>query len=219
MRIISVNIARPRPNHWKDGVEFTGIDKRPVSGPVAVRAAGPKGGGEVGLEGDRIGDVKHHGGTNQAVYAYAREDYDHFESLLGMELRGGRFGENLTVEGHDLSSARIGERWRGPGGLVMEVTCPRIPCGTFRGWMDRAGWLKTFTKGARPGAYLSVVEPGEVAEGDELEVVARPDHEVTIELFFRAAMGEKALIPKVLEAPSLAPEEAASLRSRLDDER
>ena len=216
MRILSVNVGRPRDNPWKDDLEFTGIDKRPVTGPVTVTAPGPKGDGGVGLAGDRVGDAKHHGGALQAVYAYSREDYGHFEALLGRELHAGVFGENLTTEGHDLSEARIGERWKGGAGLVLEVTCPRIPCGTFRGWMGVPGWLKTFTREARPGAYLSVVEPGPVERGDELEVAERPDHDVTIAMFFKAAMGERELIPKVLEAPSLAPEETAFLRERYD---
>lgn len=214
MRILSVNVGRPRDNPWKDEPGFTGIDKRPVPGPVAVTAPGPKGEGGVGLAGDRVGDVKHHGGALQAVYAYSREDYGHFAALLGRELRAGVFGENLTVEGHDLSAARIGERWRSASGLLLEVTCPRTPCGTFRGWMDVPGWLRTFTREARPGAYLSVVEPGTVARGEELEVVDRPDHEVTIAMFFKAAMGERDLIPEVLKAPSLAPESAAELLRR-----
>ncbi len=214
MRILSVNVGKPRDNPWKDDAEFTGIDKRPVAGPVAVTAPGPKGDGSVGLAGDRVGDVQNHGGTEQAVYAYSREDYGHFEALLGYDLRAGMFGENLTVEGHDLSEARIGERWSGDGGLLLEVTCPRIPCNTFRGWMAVRGWLKTFTREARPGAYLSVVEPGTVEQGGELDVVERPDHDVTVAMFFKAAMGERDLIPRVLEAPSLAPADAAFLRSR-----
>ncbi|GAB3646674.1 MOSC domain-containing protein [Glycomyces tarimensis] len=217
MNILSVNVGRPRPNPWKRDTEFTGIDKRPVEGPVAVTAPGPKGDGSVGLAGDRAGDQQHHGGPTQAVYAYSREDYNHFETLLGRELHAGAFGENLTTAGHDLSEARIGERWRSAGGLVLEVTCPRIPCGTFRGWIGERGWLKTFSREARPGAYLSVVAPGAIAQGDELEVVDRPDHDVTIGMFFRALMGERDLIPKVLEAPALAPSEAAQLRARYNE--
>ncbi|WP_100448312.1 MOSC domain-containing protein [Glycomyces xiaoerkulensis] len=212
MRIISVNIAHPRANEWKQDVEFTGIDKRPVAGPVAVRAAGPKPSGEVGLAGDRVGDLKHHGGTDQAVYAYAREDYDRFESVLGRKLPDGGFGENLTVTGHDLSAARIGERWSGPGGLVLEVTGPRIPCGTFRGWIGERGWLKTFTAEARPGAYLRVAAPGEVAAGAELEVVDRPEHKITVEALFRANMGDRDAALELLRSPHLDESEAADLR-------
>ena len=216
VRILSVNVGRPRPNPWKK-LEFTGIDKRPVDGPVAVTVPGPKGEGSVGLAGDKVGDKQNHGGPTQAVYAYSREDYDHFETLLGREFGAGAFGENLTTEGHDLSEARFGECWRGPRGLVLRVEGARIPCGTFRGWIGERGWLKTFTKEARPGAYLSVVTPGDVAEGDEFEVFDRPDHGVTVAMFFRAAMGERDLIPKVLEAPGLAESEKAFLRRRYDE--
>lgn len=203
MRIISVNIGNPRPNVWKDGAGFTAIDKCPVEGPVAVRAAGPKPSGEVGLAGDRVGDVRSHGGTDQAVYAYAREDYDRFETLLGRELRNGMFGENLTVAGRDLSEARSGERWRGPDGLVLEVTNPRIPCGTFRGWIDEKGWLKTFTREVRPGVYLKVVVPGTVARGTELEAIDGPDNGPTTAKLFRAAMGDRGLAMELLASRAL----------------
>ncbi|HEX6194575.1 MAG TPA: MOSC domain-containing protein [Jiangellaceae bacterium] len=203
MRIVSVNIGKPRPNVWKAGAEFTGIDKHPVEGSVEVRAARAKPSGEVGLAGDRVGDVRNHGGANQAVYAYARADYDHFEKILGRELRSGMFGDNLTVEGYDLCQARSGERWRGPDGLVLEVTSPRIPCGTFRGWMDEKGWLRTFTKQARSGAYLKVVAPGAVAKGIELEIVYRPDNDLTMTNLFRAGMGDRELATRFLDSGAL----------------
>ncbi len=213
MRIVSVNIGKPRPNEWKAGAGFTGIDKHPVEGPVEVRAAGAKPSGEVGLAGDRVGDVRNHGGTNQAVYAYSRADYDHFEKILGRELRNGVFGDNLTVEGYDLCRARSGERWRGPDGLVLEVTSPRVPCGTFRGWMDEKGWLRTFTEQARSGAYLKVVAPGAVARGTELEIVYRPDNDLTITDLFRAGMGDRELATRFLDSGALNEEMAGYLRA------
>ena len=216
MKIVSVNVGRPRENPWKSDPDATYIDKRPVAGPVAVTSPGPKGDGSVGLEGDRVGDVEHHGGTDQAVYAYAGEDYAYFNALVGRDFGPGAFGENLTVTGHDLNDARIGERWAGPGGLVLQITGARIPCGTFRGWIDERGWLKTFTREARPGPYLRVVAPGHVEQGAELDVVHRPDHDVTVAMFFKAAMGAHELIPRVLEAPELPPGEADFLRRRYD---
>jgi MOSC domain-containing protein YiiM len=215
VKILSVNVGRPRENPWKN-LPKTYIDKRPVERPVRVTSPGPKGDGSVGLSGDRVGDVQHHGGTDQAVYVYGEEDYGHFNALTGRDFGPGAFGENLTTTGYDVNEARIGERWAGPGGLVLQVTGARIPCGTFRGWIAERGWLKTFTREARPGPYLRVVEPGHVEAGAELEVVHRPDHDVTAALFFRAAMGETELIPKVLEAPELAPGEADFLRRRYD---
>jgi MOSC domain-containing protein YiiM len=160
MRLLSVNVGKPRPNPWKP-VALTGIDKRPVSGPVMVTAPGPKGTGAVGLAGDRVYDVQDHGGPDQAVYAYAREDLDIWAAELDTPLRGGVFGVNLTTEGIDVTGALIGERWRLGCEVVMEVCCPGIPCGTFQGWLARAGWIKRFTGAARPGAYLRVIEPGQ----------------------------------------------------------
>ncbi|SDE51172.1 MOSC domain-containing protein YiiM [Glycomyces harbinensis] len=212
-----MNVGRPRPNLWKPGTEFTGIDKRPVAGPVRVAPPGPKGTGAVGLEGDRAGDVDHHGGDDQAVYAYAGEDYAHFNALTGREFGPGAFGENLTTAGYDVNAARIGERWAGPGGLVLQVTCARTPCGTFRGWIEERGWLKTFTREARPGPYLRVVEPGHVEQDTELEVVHRPDLDLTVAMYFRAMMGERDLIPRLLESPDIPPSEIGYLRGRYDE--
>ncbi|MEU6778110.1 MOSC domain-containing protein [Nonomuraea angiospora] len=213
MRLLSVNIGRPRPNPWK-GLSATGIDKRPVSGPVAVSAPGPKGTGEVGLAGDRVYDVKHHGGVHQAVYAYAREDLDTWQAELGRPLTNGVFGENLTTLGLDVNGALIGERWRIGPDVVLEVSCARIPCGTFQGWLERDGWIKRFTQAARPGAYLRVVEPGDISAGDPVEIVHRPDHDVTVALVFRAMTLEPELLPRLLVAEALPLEERESARRR-----
>src|SRR3954470_23334289 len=107
--VLSVNVARIMPNPYKQ-TSITGIDKRPVLGPVPVRAPGTKAGGVgSGLEGDTIGDRAHHGGDDQAVYAYAREDLDDWQRVLGRDLASGSFGENLTTQGIDVNAALIGE--------------------------------------------------------------------------------------------------------------
>lgn len=215
MRVLSVNVGRPRPNPWKD-TGVTGIDKQPVTGPVAVTAPGPKGTGAVGLAGDRAYDVQHHGGTDQAVYAYAREDLDGWAGELGRELRDGMFGENLTTLGVDVNGALIGERWRigGPAGPVLEVSCPRVPCATFQGWLDEGGWLRRFTRAALPGAYLRVAGPGTIRAGDPVEIVHRPDHEVTVALVFRAVTLEPRLLPALSAADALPEEIRAAARRR-----
>lgn len=102
----------------------------------------------VGLVGDRVYDVKHHGGSDQAVYAYAREDLDQWEAGLGKPLANGIFGENLTTAGLEVNGALIGERWRIGPDVVLEVSCPRIPCATFQGWLERGGRIKRFTRAA-----------------------------------------------------------------------
>ncbi|MFE1783818.1 MOSC domain-containing protein [Streptomyces sp. NPDC059506] len=206
MHLLSVNVGRPRPNPWK-GLSATGIDKRPVDGPVTVTVPGPKGTGAVGLAGDRVHDVKHHGGPDQAVYAYAREDLDRWQAELGGPLGNGVFGENLTTVGLNVNGALIGERWRVGSDVVLEVSCPRIPCATFQGWLGREGWIKRFTQAALPGAYLRVVTPGNVRAGDPVEIVHRPGHDVTVALAFRALTLEPELRP-LLSAADALPEEA-----------
>jgi MOSC domain-containing protein YiiM len=213
MNLLSVNVGRPRPNPWK-GLSATGIDKLPVHGPVAVSAPGPKGTGEVGLFGDRAYDVKHHGGVDQAVYAYAREDLDNWEAELGKPLQNGVFGENLTTLGLDVNGALIGERWRIGSDVVLEVSCARIPCVTFQGWLEREGWIKRFTQAARPGAYLRVIEPGDIRAQDQIEIVHRPDHDVTVALVFRAMTLEPDLLPRLLVAEALPLEDKELARKR-----
>jgi MOSC domain-containing protein YiiM len=202
MRVISVNVGKPRRNFWKP-ITLTGIDKRPVSGPVMVTAPGPKGAGAVGLAGDRVYDVAHHGGSDQAVYAYAREDLDAWQAEIARPLGNGVFGENLTTEGLDVNGALIGERWRIGASVLLEVSCPRIPCGTFQGWLAEEGWIKRFTVAAMPGAYLRVIEPGEVCAGDPVAIEHRPGHDVTVAVTFRAMTTEPDLLPRLLEAVAL----------------
>ncbi|CAN5870293.1 MOSC domain-containing protein [soil metagenome] len=202
--ILTVNLASPRQNPDKPELS-TGIDKHPTDHPIEVRDPGPrKGGLGSGLVGDMIGNPKFHGGDDQAVYAYAREDLDAWETELERELTNGIFGENLTTLGVDVTGARIGERWHvGSDGLVLEVSSPRTPCRTFAGFLEIRGWMKTFTEAATPGAYLRVIEPGTIRAGDQIVVASRPDHEITVSMVFRAMMGESALMPHLLTADAL----------------
>lgn len=187
--VLSVNVAVPHESRWTRA-RVTGIDKRPVRGPLAVTAPGPKGTGAVGLAGDRVYDVKDHGGDDQAVYAYAREDLDAWAHDLGRELVSGMFGENLTTLHVDVTHARIGERWRVGERLVLEVAGPRTPCRTFAGWMGEPRWVRRFTEAAMPGAYLRVVEPGEVEADDPIVREHRPAGAQTVADVFRAVMNQ-----------------------------
>ncbi|CAL9534496.1 MOSC domain-containing protein [Streptomyces sp. enrichment culture] len=201
MRLLSVNLGRATAVPYTDQPEgLTGIDKRPVQGPVRVAAPGPQGVGASGLAGDDVCDLRHHGGDDQAVYAVAREDLDAWERELGRKLADGAFGENLTTLGLDVSGALIGERWRIGPDVVLEVTCGRIPCRTFQAHLGEKRWVKRFTERGAPGAYLRVIEPGEIRAGDPVEIVHRPDHEVTVALAFRAETTRRDLLPQVLAA-------------------
>jgi MOSC domain-containing protein YiiM len=195
----SVNLGRPRPNPYKN--RLTGIGKEPAAGAVEVRAPGPKTLGlGSGLVGDFIGDIQHHGGDGQAVYAFQREDLDAWQARLGRKLPNGFFGENLTTRDLEVNDARLGERWQVGPEVVLQVTTPRIPCSTFRGWVNEKGWVKMFTAIGRPGTYLAVVTPGRISSGDKIEIVHRPDHEITVTMAFRALTTDPELLPRLLEA-------------------
>ena len=200
--VLSVNLGRVGPNAAGVG-GISGIDKRPADGPVPVRAPAER--GAPGLAGDRIVDSKHHGGEDQAVYAYAREDMDAWSAELGRPLPPGCFGENLTTTGIDVTGAVLGERWQ-VGSTLLQVTSARIPCGTFAAWLDEQHWVRRFTERGAPGAYLRVLSPGSITAGDPVEVVHRPGHGVTIGESFRALMTDADLLPHVLTAGDDLPE-------------
>lgn len=191
----SVNIANsPTFGPWTGSEGSTGIDKRPVSHPVRVF--------DHHVDGDTVVDRKHHGGEFKAVYAYAREDAEWWEAEIGRPLDGGAFGENLTTVGIDVTAARIGEQWR-IGSVLLQVTEPRIPCRVFAGFWDRPHLVKEFTQAGRPGAYLRIIEEGEVTAGDGIEVVHRPGHSVTLGLAFAAKTAQgvdrTALLPALAD--------------------
>jgi MOSC domain-containing protein YiiM len=208
--LLSVNIGRSQVSRYTD-TGVTGIDKRPSAEPVELRDPGRQS-GTSGAAGDAIGDPGSHGGTDQAVYAYAREDLDVWQAELGRPLSNGVFGENLTTSGLDVNGALVGERWQVGAGCVLEVTSPRIPCRTFAGWLEEQLWVKRFTERGAPGAYLRVIVPGRVAGGGTIRVIHRPEHEVTIAMMFRALTTEKALQAQLAAAGDALPEH---LRRRL----
>ena len=209
--LLSLNVGRAEPSTAKN-VGVTGIAKRPVE-LAHLRAPGPKHGGlGSGVEGDFLGDTRHHGGDYQAVYAFAREELDWWAAQLGRELPHGMFGENLTTTGIDVDGALVGERWAVGDEVVLEVCGPRIPCATFAARMGERGWVKRFSEVGRTGAYLSVVTGGTVRAGDAIEVVSLPAHDITVPDTFRAFMGDLEVAERVLAAGCLVEVEAAELR-------
>lgn len=211
--ILSVNVGERRAVAAKSGT--SGIDKRPVAGPVEVRAPGPKGLGGSGLVGDHISDTANHGGDDQAVYAYAREDLDAWERELGRPLANGTFGENLTTAGIDVTGAVIGEHWV-VGDVVLQVSCPRIPCVTFAVWLGEQKWVPRFTRARVPGAYLRVLNPGTLTGGSPVRVVDVPAHGVTVATAFAAFTTEPALLPLLRDVPELPREDAEAVEQRLE---
>ncbi|HYH57979.1 MAG TPA: MOSC domain-containing protein [Thermoleophilaceae bacterium] len=190
-QLLSVNVAEVREIPWRGRMVRTGIWKFPVTGRVAVRG--------VNVDGDDQADRRVHGGEFQAVYAYAREDYAWWEGELGRELPPGTFGENLTVEGLDPTTARVGEQWR-VGSALLEVSLPRIPCFKLGRKMEEPRFLKRFAAARRPGCYFRILEEGDIGAGDPIEVVARPGHDVTIGLLNEIKLHDRSLAVRVAEA-------------------
>lgn len=195
--VISISVGSPQQKEWA-GLGRTSIDKRAVTGPVAVEP--------LGLAGDSVCDTKHHGGPDQAVYAYAREDLDFWEAELGLPIRDGQFGENLTTSGLDLNALEVGTRLQvgdPAAGALFEVAYVRTPCNDFKGWMGESGydpraWVKRFTAAGRPGPYLRVLRPGTIAAGDAVEVVHVPGHGITVRDMFVALNTDRSRLPELL---------------------
>ena len=194
-KVLSINVAAIiHEGAWTGSEGRTGIDKRSVDGPVKIA--------NDAVAGDTVVDRKHHGGYDKAVYAYAREDADWWESQIGRSLTNGAFGENLTTEGIDVNQSLIGERWQ-IGNVILEVSEPRIPCRVFAGFWDRPTLIKDFTAAQRSGTYLRIIQEGEIKRNDEIVVISKPEHGVTIRDIFAAKSGERGKIAQLKEVKEL----------------
>src|SRR3954454_17456916 len=181
-RVLSVNVGRPRPVQTGQRTVSTAIWKEPVEG--RVRVAG------VNLAGDDQADRSVHGGPDKAVYAYASEDTAWWSAERATELGPGAFGVNLTTAGVDVSGAVVGERWA-VGSTLLEVCQARLPCFKLGLRMGDPTFVKTFGLAGRPGAYLRIVREGDVGAGDAVEVLDRPDHEVTVAAMAHAFLHDR----------------------------
>jgi MOSC domain-containing protein YiiM len=194
-RVVAVNVGRPREVAAGRRRVTTAIWKEPVTG--RVRASG------VNLEGDEQADRKVHGGPDKAVYAYALEDYQWWVAELGAPFEPGTMGENLTLTGVDVTHAVVGERWA-IGSAVFEVCQPRTPCHKLGLRMGDAGFPRRFAASGRPGAYMRIYGEGDVAADDEVRVVHRPAHGLTVVDVSRARSNDPILLGRLLAAPELA---------------
>ena len=182
MKIVSVNVGMPREVVWKGMTVQTAIFKEPVDGSVAIS--------ELNLTGDKQADLSVHGGAAKAVYAYPTEHYDYWRNQLpDVSFSWGRFGENLTTEGLREDTLGIGDRLRVGSALLM-VTQPRMPCYKLELRFDRDDMIKRFLNSGRSGFYFSVIEPGEVSAGSEVEILSRDPNRVTVADIVRLYLGQ-----------------------------
>ncbi|RNL78865.1 MOSC domain-containing protein [Nocardioides marmorisolisilvae] len=200
--VVSVNVGLPKAVPYETtSLPTTGIEKRPVAGPVRITFTG--------VEGNAVADTVNHGDEYMRVYAYSVEDYAWWQAQLGRALEPGHFAEQLTTSGIDLNNALVGETWR-VGTALLQIAHVRIPCLTFKGWMGHSGydaqaWVKRFVLAGRPGPYFRVLEEGVVEAGDAIEVVERPAHDVTVAELFAAVTIRPDLLPRTLAVPDLKP--------------
>ena len=199
MKIVSVNVGRPREIDWKGKTIRTSIFKEPVQGRVRLEA--------LNFVGDEQADLSVHGGPQKAVYGYASEHYDFWrQELPGVHLPWGAFGENLTTEGLLEEEINIGNRYQ-LGSAVVMVTQPRIPCYKLGVRFGRDDIVKRFLKSGRPGFYFSVIHEGEVGAGDALELVYREAAGVTVADILRLYVTDKqnlSLTQRAVQVAALA---------------
>jgi MOSC domain-containing protein YiiM len=176
MNLISVNIGQERTQQRKNYIETTGIYKLPVQGRVKIKS--------LGIEQDAICDKKNHGGPDQALYVYGGEDYAWWSNELGREITPGTFGDNLTISELESAQSHVGD-YIHIGDVTLQVTAPRIPCGTFATRMDDPQWVKSFRHAERPGLYCRVVKEGFVKAGDPVSIERYTDETISLLEMFR----------------------------------
>jgi MOSC domain-containing protein YiiM len=196
-RVVSVNVSGIRRLSYANRTVTTGIFKQPVEGRVGVHG--------VNLDGDDQADRRVHGGPDRAIYSYAMEDLQWWAGELGREVPPGSMGENLTTAGVEVTDALVGERWQ-VGSTLLEVASPRVPCFKLGIAMEDGHFPPRFARAGRPGAYLRIVEEGDIGAGDTIEVVERPAHKVTVGLIAQAFHDDHRLARQLLVAPALSDE-------------
>jgi len=198
MRLVSVNVGRPRLVLWKGSQVSTGIFKDSVEGPVDVK--------KINLVGDRQADLSVHGGPDKAIYAYPSEHYLYWHNEMpDAKLPWGAFGENLTTEGLSEDTLHIGDRLR-VGTALLIVTQPRVPCYKLTIRFDRDDMIKRFIGSHTSGYYFAVLEEGQVSAGASIEVVDRDPNGITVSDINRLYYGEShdpELLQRVLKVEAL----------------
>lgn len=209
-RIVSLNIGSPRLLVAKDGQTYeSSIARKPAAGPVRLAREG------------FLGDAckyEGHGGENMRVNVFCTEAYALLREAAGIELPVPSFGENFTLEGWTEDRACVGDTFRA-GTAVVQVSQPREPCGNLVRHTGLAGIVKVMERTGLTGYYFRVVEPGEVAPGDALELLARGDETWTIRrlnevMFQRGA--DAALLDELDAVPALSANWKRSLRRRCE---
>ena len=172
MKLLSLNVARPRLVIYKGVTINTGIFKQPVTGPLVLRT--------LNLDGDRQADLSAHGGPFKAVYAYPCEHYPFWRKELNeTQLPWGMFGENFTTEGLSEDDLHVGDQFE-IGSAVVMVRQPRSPCYKLAAKFQRDDMIERFLRSGRSGVYFSVEREGEVVAGDSFHQIIGAEEAISI---------------------------------------
>jgi len=211
MKILSVNVGRPREMNWKGRVVTTGIFKKPIEGRVMVHT--------LNLDGDGQADLSVHGGTNKAVYLYSAEHYEYWRTELpDMDLPWGVFGENFTAEGLFEDAVNIGDRFR-IGSAELMVTEPRMPCYKLGMRFGRDDIIKRFLASRRSGFYFMVLREGDVGAGDAIELIGRDKNNITVADITRLYVDDKdnlELLHRAVQVEALPEKWQSHFRRRIE---
>ena len=215
-KVLSVNVGTPREFEYKNRNAKSAIWKSPVTGRLAARG--------VNLDGDDQADRVAHGGYDKAVYAYAIEDIAWWEKQVGQTIHYGVFGENVTTHGISVNEALVGERWE-VGTTILEVSEPRIPCWRLGVRMQDKTFPRQFTQALRPGSYLRIIVEGDIGANDEINVIAKPDHDLSVRDVFRIFTHNREEFARILEVEQMsadwkrwATDEKQKIEKRLNKE-
>ncbi len=215
-KVLSVNVGTPREFEYKNRNAKSAIWKSPVTGRIAARG--------VNLDGDDQADRVAHGGYDKAVYAYAIEDIAWWEQQVGQTIHYGVFGENVTTHGISVNEALVGERWE-VGTTTLEVSEPRIPCWRLGVRMEDKTFPRQFTQALRPGSYLRIIVEGDIGANDEINVIAKPDHDLSVRDVFRIFTHNREEFARILEVEQMsadwkrwATDEKQKIEKRLNKE-
>jgi MOSC domain-containing protein YiiM len=178
-------IGQPKPFH-ADGT-MSAMARTPVDRPVFL--------GKHGFVGDQVADPTVHGGADKAVHFYPAEHYPkwmaHFagEDFVHPLLdQAGAFGENISASGLTEDNLRIGDRFR-IGQALVEVAQGRQPCWKLDHHFGVHGLSGAVINSGRCGGYFRVIEEGDVAPGDPIQMVHRAPHDWTVARTFRLLIG------------------------------
>jgi MOSC domain-containing protein YiiM len=198
VKLVSLNVARPRLTVYKGTTINTGIFKKPVAGRVALRT--------LNLDGDQQADLSVHGGPHKAVYAYPAEHYEYWRRQLpDMDLPWAMFGENFTTEGLTEENVQVGDRFRIGSSIVM-IRQPRVPCYKLAAKFQRDDILQRFLRSGHSGFYFSVEQEGGVEVGDSFQLLSREDNAITIaemNLLFVKEKYDRDLLQKAIATAAL----------------